>query len=259
MVSVKLFRDPNNNFRENVSKFWTAYSGWIQSNKFDYDLVYSEYGDAKRGLNVNWEELYMEYLGRSVPFNISMFNESNWEEIQEFIEITYCYVIREEKKDAFIRKINEYLSRFKLDYMFLKGKFIHSDFIEEQEHVKEVLEWIDAYPDAAKSYRSALSKISDGIYDRNAIDDMRLALESLIRELVGTKKTLENQIQPLGALLKEKGVPVHIANLITTIITHYTKYQNDNVKHHDAVNKDDLEFLVNLTADIMKYTRDRLT
>lgn len=47
MVSVKMFGNPNNNFRENVSKFWTAYSGWIQGDKFDSDLVSGDNIDEK--------------------------------------------------------------------------------------------------------------------------------------------------------------------------------------------------------------------
>ena len=78
MVSVKLFGDPNNNFRENVLKFWRAYSGWIQRDKFDYDLVASDNIDEKYGLNVDWEFLYREYYGDEIPFNIAMYNDSNW-------------------------------------------------------------------------------------------------------------------------------------------------------------------------------------
>ena len=72
MVSVKMFRDPNNNFSENVSRFWMAYSGWIQSDKFDYDLVASDNIDEKYGLNVDWKYLYREYYGNDIPFNIAI-------------------------------------------------------------------------------------------------------------------------------------------------------------------------------------------
>lgn len=109
MVSVKLFGDPNNNFRENVLKFWRAYSGWIQSDKFDYDLVASDNIDEKYGLNVDWEFLYREYI-----------------------------------------------------------------------------------------------------------------------------------------------------SFITTMLTHYTKYQNDNVKHHDTLDVEDVEMIVSMTAIMMKYIKDRL-
>lgn len=46
--------------------------------------------------------------------------------------------------------------------------------------------------------------------------------------------------------------------LVTTMLNHYAKYQNDNVKHHDTVDVNDSELIVNMTAIIMKYIRDRL-
>ena len=74
--------------------------------------------------------------------------------------------------------------------MFLAGKFINIDGVVSEPYVQEILEWIDEYPDAAKAYRAALKKISEKQYARNAIDDMRLSIESLIRNIMGTTKTL---------------------------------------------------------------------
>lgn len=198
MVSVKMFRNPNNNFSENVSRFWRAYSGWIQSDKFDYDLVASDNIDEKYGLNVDWKYLYREYYGNDIPFNIAMYNDSGWGDIIEFIELTYNHVILDDKKDKYEAKINEYLKRFDVGYLFSAGKFIKIDEIICEPNVQEILEWIDEYPDAAKAYRAALKKISEKQYARNAIDDMRLSIESLIRSIMGTNKTLEikyNQLE----------------------------------------------------------------
>lgn len=258
MVSVKMFRDLNNNFSENVSRFWSAYSGWIQSDKFDYDLVASDNIDEKNGLNVDWKYLYREYYGNDIPFNIAMYNDSDWDDIIEFIELTYNHVILDDKKDKYEAKINEYLKRFDVGYLFSAGKFIKIDEIICEPNVQEILEWIDEYPDAAKAYRAALKKISEKQYARNAIDDMRLSIESLIRSIMGTNKTLENQIQPVGAALKNKGVLPQAVTFITTMLTHYTKYQNDNVKHHDTLDIEDIEMIVSMTAIMMKYIKDRL-
>lgn len=253
-----MFRDPNNDFNGNVSKFWRAYSGWIQSDKFDYDLVASDNIDEKDGLNVDWQYLYREYYGNDIPFNIAMYNESDWDDIIEFIELTYNHVILDDKKDKYEAKINEYLKRFDVGYLFSAGKFIKIGEIICEPNVQEVLEWIDEYPDAAKTYRAALKKISEKQYARNAIDDMRLSIESLIRSIMGTNKTLENQIQPVGAALKNKGVLPQAVTFITTMLTHYTKYQNDNVKHHDTLDIEDIEMIVSMTAIMMKYIKDRL-
>lgn len=202
--------------------------------------------------------LYREYYGNDIPFNIAMYNDSDWDDIIEFIELTYNHVILDNKKDKYEAKINEYLKRFDVGYLFSAGKFIKIDEIICEPNVQEVLEWIDKYPDAAKAYRAALKKISEKQYARNAIDDMRLSIESLIRSIMGTNRTLENQIQPVGAALKNKGVLPQAVTFITTMLTHYTKYQNDNVKHHDTLDIEDIEMIVSMTAIMMKYIKDRL-
>lgn len=70
---------------------------------------------------------------------------------------------------------------------------------------------------------------------------MRLSIESLVREIMGTTKTLENQIPSVGAALKAKGALPQAITFITTMLTHYAKYQNDNVKHHDTADVEDIE------------------
>lgn len=207
---------------------------------------------------MDWKYLYREYYGNDIPFNIAMYNDSGWGDIIEFIELTYNHVILDDKKDKYEAKINEYLKRFDVGYLFSAGKFIKIDEIICEPNVQEILEWIDEYPDAAKAYRAALKKISEKQYARNAIDDMRLSIESLIRSIMGTNKTLENQIQPVGAALKNKGVLPQAVTFITTMLTHYTKYQNDNVKHHDTLDIEDIEMIVSMTAIMMKYIKDRL-
>ena len=258
MVSKKIFLNPNNTFTESVSKFWLAFTNCMKNGEF-FDYVPEEYKTITgTGLNEKWGSTYIEYLGKAIPFNIAILGDAKWDEIEEFICLVYDYVVLEDKRSLFEKKINEYLGRFDIKFLFLKGQFITADFVANQPTVTEVLEWIDLYPDAAKAYRAALKKLSNKEDTRNAIDDMRLALESLIRDIMGTTKTLENQIQPIGSALKNKGVLPQAVILVTTMLNHYAKYQNDNVKHHDTVDVNDSELIVNMTAIIMKYIRDRL-
>ena len=42
------------------------------------------------------------------------------------------------------------------------------------------------------------------------------------------------------------------------MLTHYAKYQNDNVKHHDTADVEDIEMIVSMTAVMMKYLKDKL-
>lgn len=262
MTTKKLFFNPNNSFKENISKLWIAFNNWIGGTEFNFELVdesncdFNIYGE--RILNVNWENLYREYKGKSAPFYVCVSGEPDFDEIEEFISLMYYHVILDDKKYVFENKINDYLKRFNIGYLFHKGIFIRSNDIINQPDVKEVLEWVDIYPKVAKEYYSALRKLSDGLYERNTIDDMRLALELLVKEITGVEKTLENQIQLLGLKLKEKNVLPQVRNMIITMLTFYTKYQNDYAKHNDEVNKDDLEIIINMTVNIMKYIKEKL-
>ena len=189
MVSKKIFLNPNNTFTESVSKFWLAFTNCMKKGEF-FDYVPEEYKTITgTGLNEKWGSTYIEYLGKAIPFNIAILGDAKWDEIEEFICLVYDYVVFEDKRSLFEKKINEYLGRFDIKFLFLKGQFITADFVTNQPTVTEVLEWIDLYPDAAKAYRAALKKLSNKEYTRNAIDDMRLAQESLIRDIMGTTKT----------------------------------------------------------------------
>ena len=106
---------------------------------------------------------------------------------------------------------------------------------------------------ALKQYDSALAKYEGGIFERNTLDDMRLAFELLVKDLLGNNKSLESQISDLGSQLKAKGASDELRNMVVKIIEYYTKFQNNHVKHNDAVNGDEIEYVIELTSVVMKY------
>lgn len=53
------------------------------------------------------------------------------------------------------------------------------------EVVAESKSLLKDFPDADKQYNSGLDKISLGIYERNALDDLRLSLELLLKGVLG--------------------------------------------------------------------------
>jgi len=112
------------------------------------------------------------------------------------------------------------------------GDDLHIDDEEEVALITETKTWLSAYPDAEKEYDSSIDKYRKGIYDRNVIDDMRLSLEYLVRDITGSKKTLENQKENIGRLIGKSGISSDIAAMYMTLFSQYTTYQNDNVKHH---------------------------
>lgn len=82
---------------------------------------------------------------------------------------------------------------------------------------------------------------------------MRLSFELLVKDLLKNNKSLENQLGDLGFRLKEKGASEELRNMVVKIIEYYTKFQNNHVKHNDAVNNDEIEYVIELTSVVMKY------
>lgn len=113
--------------------------------------------------------------------------------------------------------------------------------------------WLDAHPNVKKLYVEALQKHSAGVYLRNALDDLRLALELLVQEILGNGRSLENQIPALGQFVKAKGGSKELSNMLEKLIDYYAKYQNTYVKHDDAVPNEEVELVLELTSSFMKH------
>lgn len=137
--------------------------------------------------------------------------------------------------------------------LFQRYGNLSNERITETELVQKTRHWLSAHPAALKQYENALSKYEGGIFERNTLDDMRLAFELLIKDLLGNNKSLENQIADIGDMLKKSGASAEIRNMVTQIIKYYTDFQNNHVKHNDAVNGDELEYVIELTSVIMKF------
>lgn len=127
-----------------------------------------------------------------------------------------------------------------------------NDFMESIA-VTEVRHWLSAFPNALSLYKSALAKYSNGIFERNVLDDMRLSLELLLKELLHNDKSLENQISEVGTFLKAKGIQPEIRNMYTTLLKYYLQYQNNHVKHNDGINPNEMEYIIDLTSLFMKF------
>jgi hypothetical protein len=85
------------------------------------------------------------------------------------------------------------------------------------------------------------------------LDDLRLALELLLKKLMGNEKSLENQVPHLGSFIKERGGSSQLSNMFVKLVDYYTKYQNTYVKHDDAIIEEEVEFILELTSAFMKH------
>lgn len=114
-------------------------------------------------------------------------------------------------------------------------------------------QWLDSFPNALALYNQALTKYEAGVLERNCLDDLRLALELLVRSVLGNEKSLENQIQPLGTFLKDRGGSAEFRNMFVKLIEHYSKYQNTYVKHDDAVLEEEVELTIEMASSFAKH------
>jgi hypothetical protein len=113
--------------------------------------------------------------------------------------------------------------------------------------------WLGSFPNALRPYDQAARKQANGVFLRNVLDDLRLALELLLKELLNNHKSLENQIAYLGAFITRHGGSPELANMFVKLIDYYTKYQNSYVKHDDAIIEGEVEFIFELTSSFMKH------
>jgi len=117
----------------------------------------------------------------------------------------------------------------------------------------ETRHWLSDHPDVRKLFDEALQKHDNGIFRRNTLDDLRLALEKLLHDLFGNGKSLENQIAAVGTFVRDRGGSAELANMFQKLVDYFAKYQNTFVKHDDAVIVAEVEFVFELTSSFMKH------
>ena len=119
--------------------------------------------------------------------------------------------------------------------------------------VEQVKNLLKNYSGSYKLYVSAINKYEKREFPRNVLDDLRLSLEILLKELFNNKKSLENQLSEIGNYQKSRGATNEITNLFQKLIEYYAKYQNNNVKHNDNVKENEIAFIIELTNTFLKY------
>lgn len=131
------------------------------------------------------------------------------------------------------------------------------DYEDADEHYEETfnttIHFLQKYTKAYAPYQSSYQKIIANIYERNALDDLRLSLELLVKELMKNNKSLENNTTDLCKELKNKNVTGEINTLFNRVLNFFTSYQNEYVKHNDLVESNSVEFIFDITSSMLKY------
>lgn len=148
---------------------------------------------------------------------------------------------------------NESVKEVKVRLLKNYGSTYGFNKIVDAEVIAETYHWLKDYPKAFEKYNEGLIKFEANIFERNAIDDMRLSLELVVKKLLGNEKSLENQLGEIGAKLKEQNISPEIRNMYVKVLEYYTKYQNTYIKHDDRVNKNEMEYIIEITSLMMKF------
>ena len=119
--------------------------------------------------------------------------------------------------------------------------------------VEEAKHWLSDFPHSLKLYETALTKFNNNVFERNLLDDLRLALELLLKAIFNNSKSFEKQIPRLGSFISSKGGSKEFSNMFRTLVDYYSKYQNSFVKHNDAVIEEEVEFIFEMTSSFMKH------
>lgn len=119
--------------------------------------------------------------------------------------------------------------------------------------IEETKHWLDGYPQPLALYETALQKYELQSYERNLLDDLRLALELLLRSIFSNGKSLENQLTSIGQFVKARQGSAEFANMFGKLLDYCSKYQNNYIKHDDAVIEEEIEFVMEITSSFMKH------
>ena len=152
-------------------------------------------------------------------------------------------------------KINPNIKDLKIKLVFRYSHFAEEDAASEinESLIEETRHWLEEYPESLRLYQEALTKFENGVFTRNLLDDLRLALELLLKAILNNDKSLENQIGTLGDHLKSKGGSKELTNMFVKLVEYYCKYQNSYVKHDDSVIEEEIEFIFEITFSFMKH------
>lgn len=123
------------------------------------------------------------------------------------------------------------------------------------ELVNQTLAWLASHPKVLEPFEAALKLYMEGdkAKQRNLLDNLRFAIEQLLKEVLRNSKSLENQQGELGKWLKGKGVHQQVINLHNQLLFgNFRQYQNDAVKHAGEYQEQDIEFMIYLTGTFMR-------
>jgi hypothetical protein len=124
--------------------------------------------------------------------------------------------------------------------------------------VNQNLLWLESHPNVLKQFEQALTQYMTGDkkQQRNLLDNLRFALEQLLKDILKNDKSLENQKAELLRWLETRGVHKQTINMYSALLFGpYSQFQNDAVKHgkrEEEFTENDIEFMIYITGTFMR-------
>ena len=131
----------------------------------------------------------------------------------------------------------------------------YSESGKDAETIKDLQVIRDSLPVGSKvrkCYDDALSKMVAAKYDRNSLDDIRLALELYLKEVLGNDKPLEKQSSALKVHLEQKKMSSELVNVHTQSLFNLCNFFNNHSKHDYNVKREEVDAAIGYANQIMK-------
>lgn len=174
------------------------------------------------------------------------------------ISLNHCYYLLNVDTSVLAKDLAESLKLSNANVIICKNgdRFelypIDVPFLSEK-LVMNVLSWLDLYPNTKKSFSKALKIKRTPDKYRNIIDELRLSVEFLFKQVFNNNKSLENQKSNIGDFFKENNVSVEISNMYIKLMDLYATYNNNSAKHNDNVNEIEIDYMIYLTGSFIRF------
>lgn len=133
--------------------------------------------------------------------------------------------------------------------LFYDASGISSSTIDD---VKGVRDSLPVNSKVRKCYDDALGKMIEAKYDRNNLDDIRLALELYLKEVLGNDKPLEKQSSSLKEFYEQKKVSSELISTHTQSLHNLCNFFNNHAKHDYNVKREEVDSAIGYANQIMK-------
>ena len=198
---------------------------------------------------------FAKSYNKSIPIDEPNYGSFNKKELLS----TNLNVLSDNEKIEFLSQI-KYHSRlceddFLRDEIDLLVKDASNGVIKARNSVSTLLE---TYSIDLKNQWQRTYRFYDHLDYRNALDNMRLTIELLIKRITGSEASLENQKSALGKFFEDKDISKEVRNLFFKMLDMYEKIQNHEAKHNlpQNLNSKEIKFLMNQSTVIIKFLID---